>query len=54
MRVVQHAAVTIGDGWALHKPSQGWMSPNKALTVDEVKHSARGTGQRLRRYALGV
>lgn len=27
--LVQHAAVTIGAGWALHKPSQGWMSPIK-------------------------
>lgn len=52
--LVQHAAVTIGDGWALHKPSQGWMSPNKVLTIDEVKHSARDTGRRLRRHTIGA
>ena len=42
--LVQHAAVTIGDGWALHKPSQGWMSPRKVLTVQDVLRSARAAG----------
>lgn len=50
--LAQHAAVTLGDGWALHKPSQGWMSPRKVLTVDEVKASARARGRRLRRYRM--
>lgn len=49
---VQHAAVTLGGGWALHKPSQGWMSPAKVLTVPDVKRSARQPGRRLHRYAL--
>ena len=49
---VQHAAVTLGHGFALHKPSQGWMSPTKVLTVAEVKASARGVGRRLHRYRL--
>lgn len=49
---VQHAAVTLGEGWALHKPSQGWMSPRKVLAVDEVKRSARAPGRRLQRYRL--
>lgn len=49
---VQHAAVTLGGGFALHKPSQGWMSPTKVLTVDEVKASARAVGRRLLRYRL--
>ena len=50
--LVQHAAVTLGDGWALHKPSQGWMSPRKVLTVADVKLSARETGRRLERHHL--
>src|SRR5215207_6062755 len=33
--LVQHAAVTLGEGWVLHKPSQGWMSPAKILTTKE-------------------
>ena len=50
--LVQHAAITLGDGWVLHKPSQGWMSPNKVLTVPECKASSRGSGRRLERYAV--
>lgn len=50
--LVQHAAVTLGDGWALHKPSQGWMSPTKVLTVDDAQRSARSAGHRLHRHTL--
>lgn len=50
--LVQHAAVTLGDGWVLHKPSQGWMSPNKVLTVAECKASSREVGRRLDRYTI--
>ncbi|MGN6242792.1 MAG: hypothetical protein ACTHQ3_03860 [Motilibacteraceae bacterium] len=50
--LVQHAAVTLGGGWALHKPSQGWMSPVQVLTVDEVKRASRQPGRRLVRYAM--
>ena len=50
--LVQHAAVTLGAGWALHKPSQGWMSPTKVLTVDQVKGSARSVDRRLTRRTL--
>jgi hypothetical protein len=49
---VQHAAVTLGDGWVLHKPSQGWMSPTKVLTVAECKASSRAVGRRLERRSL--
>ncbi|MEU6782078.1 hypothetical protein ABZ912_22975 [Nonomuraea angiospora] len=48
----QHAAVTLGDGWALHKPSQGWMSPTKVLASQDLKYSARARGQRLHRRHL--
>jgi hypothetical protein len=51
-RTPQHAAVTIGNGWALHKPSQGWMSPTKVLTVGEAIRSARAVGHHLRRRTL--
>lgn len=47
-----HAAVTLGEGWLLHKPSQGWMSPTKVLTVDGGKYSARQAGRHLHRYHL--
>ncbi|MEQ4716022.1 hypothetical protein [Nonomuraea sp. B19D2] len=48
----QHAAVTLGDGWGLHKPSQGWMSPTKVLALGDLKYSARARGQRLHRHHL--
>lgn len=49
---VDHAAVTLGDGYALHKPSQGWMSPTKVLSVREVKRSGAAPGLRLQRYQI--
>jgi hypothetical protein len=51
-REVQHAAVTLGDGWALHKPSQGWMSPAMVLTVRDTILSARFPGHHLQRHTL--
>lgn len=50
--LVQHAAVTLGSGWALHKPSQGWMSPTKVLAVPDLKLSARAPGRLLERHTL--
>ncbi|MHB8340663.1 MAG: hypothetical protein ACYDB7_05745 [Mycobacteriales bacterium] len=50
--LVQHAAVTLGDEWALHKPSQGWMSPVKVLTVADVMRSARAHDRRISRRAM--
>ena len=50
--LVQHAATTLGDGWALHKPSQGWMSPTKVLTVADCKASSRSTGRRVERHTV--
>ncbi|MFE7405290.1 hypothetical protein [Isoptericola sp. NPDC057559] len=51
---VEHAAVTLGDGWALHKRSQCWFSPVKVLAVDGVKAGGRAPGRRLRRYRIGA
>ena len=50
--LVQHAAVTLGDGWVFHKPSQGWMSPYKVLTIAECKASSRAIGHRLERHVI--
>ncbi|GAB2643810.1 hypothetical protein [Kribbella swartbergensis] len=49
---VQHAAITIGGGWMLHKPSQSWMTPRKVRTVAEVRRGTRTAGWRLRRRRL--
>jgi cell wall-associated NlpC family hydrolase len=49
---VEHAAVSLGAGWALHKPSQGWMSPTTVLTVREMIRGARAKGLRLHRYKI--
>lgn len=51
-QLVQHAALTIGDGWMLHKPSQSWMSPRKVRTVAEVKRATRTAGWRLERHRV--
>lgn len=49
---VDHAAVTLSGGWALHKPSQGWMSPTKVLSVRDTKLSSRTPGRHLERRSL--
>ncbi len=49
---VDHAAVTIGDGYALSKPSQAWCSPRAVWTVPEAIMAARYSGIRLSRYRL--
>jgi hypothetical protein len=51
-QAVAHAAVTLGDGWALHKPSQGWMSPTKVLPVRGAIFSSRARGLHLQRRTL--
>ena len=50
--VADHAAVTLGSGWALHKPSQGWMSPTLVLPVSALIRSVRVRGLRLHRAAI--
>jgi hypothetical protein len=49
----RHAAVTLGDGWALEKPSQEWSSPRTVLTVSKTIRSNRASSLRLSRYRLG-
>lgn len=48
-----HAAVTIGEGYALNKPSQAWCSPRVVWTVPETIAAGRYRGLRLRRYLIG-
>jgi cell wall-associated NlpC family hydrolase len=48
----EHAAVTLGSGWALHKPSQGWMSPSTVLRTSALIRSVRVNGLRMERYLL--
>lgn len=50
--LAQHAAVTIGDGWAFEKPSQDWHSPRVVLPVNELIMANRTRGQRLQRRKL--
>lgn len=50
--VVQHACVTLGDGWVLNKPSQGWMSPRFVWSVEQTKRHTREVGRRLHRYRI--
>jgi hypothetical protein len=51
-RAVQHAAVTLGGGFMLHKPSQSWLSPRKVRTVAEVRRSTRTVGWHLHRHTI--
>jgi hypothetical protein len=48
-----HAAVTIGDGWALEKASGEWWTPRAIRPVAEVVRAARLPGQHLERHHLG-
>jgi hypothetical protein len=47
-----HAAVTLGDGWALEKASQAWSTPRAVLSVKEVIRTNRSPGQRLERHRI--
>ncbi|SMB95034.1 hypothetical protein [Deinococcus hopiensis] len=49
---VQHAAVTLGPDWALHKPSQSWMTPRVVLPLRDLILSSRSRGLRLERRCL--
>jgi hypothetical protein len=49
---VQHAAVTLGGGWGLHKASQSWSTARKVLTVRDIITDSRQAGVRLHRYTL--
>lgn len=50
--LAQHAAVTLGDGWALSKPSQAWCSPRLVWDVRSTILRGRRPGSRLYRHRL--
>lgn len=47
-----HAAVTIGGGWGLEKPSKDWHSPFAAVTVKEIMKMSRHPGERVERHHI--
>lgn len=47
-----HAAITIGDGWALEKGSSEWWTPYAIRPLDDVIRTRRTKGYRLERYRL--
>ena len=47
-----HAAVTIGDGWAVEKASAEWWTPRAVRTVGEVIRTSRLKGQHLERHRI--
>lgn len=47
-----HAAVTIGDGWALEKASSEWWTPSAVRNVRDVIRTARSRGQRVERHRI--
>lgn len=47
-----HAAVSIGDGWGLEKPSQEWHSPRAVAAVDDIIRMSRASGQRMERHRI--
>jgi hypothetical protein len=50
--LAEHAAITIGEGYTLNKPSQGWFSPHLVWTVKETIAASRYRGARLNRYLM--
>jgi hypothetical protein len=50
--LTQHAAITLGDGWALEKPSREWSSPRTVVPVAELLRQNRHPGERLERHHL--
>lgn len=50
-RTSQHAAVTLGGGWALHKPGREWVSPRQVLTVHDLIRTAP-PGVTLHRHSM--
>lgn len=49
-----HAAVTVGNGYALSKPSQAWCSPRLVWTVPETIKASRYRGTTLSRYLIAA
>jgi hypothetical protein len=50
--MIAHAAISIGGGWMLSKPSQCWNSPRLVRNLREDVHGWRFPGTRVSRYQL--
>ncbi|GGN38447.1 hypothetical protein [Deinococcus daejeonensis] len=50
--LAQHAAVTLGGGWALHKAAQTWWTPRVVLPTPTLIRASRSVGWRLSRRQL--
>ncbi|WP_235514564.1 hypothetical protein [Deinococcus sp. Leaf326] len=50
--LAQHAAVTLGGGWAFQKASQSWVTPRVVLPVGQLRRGMRTPGWRLERHTL--
>jgi len=50
--LAQHAAVTLGGGWGLHKAAQTWWTPRVVLPVPTLIRASRSVGWRLSRRQL--
>ncbi|GHG11351.1 hypothetical protein GCM10017783_24610 [Deinococcus piscis] len=51
-RGVEHAAVTLGEGWGLQKAAQTWWTPRTVLPVADIKRLNCTPGWRLERWHL--
>lgn len=51
-QLVQHACITLGQGWALNKPNQCWHSPRSVLSVRQAIVQSRAPGRRMSRHRL--
>lgn len=49
---VEHAAITLGDGWLLNKPAQTWSTPVTVLPVRDGINASRAPGRRLERHTI--
>lgn len=47
-----HAAVTIGGGWGLEKPSKDWHSPFAVATIADIMRMSRHPGERVERHEI--
>ena len=47
-----HAAITLGDGWVLEKPSREWSSPRTVAAVPDLLRYNRHPRERLERHRL--
>ena len=49
-----HAAITLGGGWVLEKPSREWASPRTVVRVPDLLRYNRHPGERLERHTLSL